>query len=316
MAGWEYTKGLHDLGSGAWTYLQPDGGWGWSNAGLIVDGEESLLVDTLFDERLTGEMLAAMENAAGVGARDIATLINTHANGDHTFGNRLLERAEIIASRASAQEMAEVPPQMLAAMMAQAPSLGQLGKFLTECFGSFDFQGIDFKAPTRTFDGALTLRVGDKVVELIQVGPAHTKGDVLVHVPGNRVVYTGDILFVGGTPIIWAGPVENWIAACERLMGMDVDAIVPGHGPITDRAGVAAVRDYLVYIDREAKQRFDAGLDVEAAIRDIAALGDFSGWGEAERIAVNVDTLYRGYADGDRAPDVMHLFSLMADLAR
>jgi len=323
MADWRYTKGLHDLGNGAWAYLQPDGGWGWSNAGLIVDGEESLLVDTLFDERLTAEMLTAMEDAIGSGARDIATLVNTHANGDHTFGNRLLERAEIIASRASAEEMAEVPPQMLAAMMAQAPSLGQLGKFLTECFGAFEFRGIEFKAPTRTFEGTLSLRVGDKALELIEVGPAHTKGDVLVHVkgdvlvhvPGNKVVYTGDILFVGGTPIIWAGPVENWIAACERLMAMDLDAIVPGHGPITDRAGVAMVRDYLVYIDHEARQRFDAGLDLEAAIRDIR-FGDFSSWGEAERIAVNVDTLYRNYAGDSRPPDVMHLFSLMAELAK
>ena len=60
---WAYRKGLHQIGNGSYAYLQPDGSWGWSNAGLVVDGEESLLVDTLFDLRLTHEMLDSMRAA-------------------------------------------------------------------------------------------------------------------------------------------------------------------------------------------------------------------------------------------------------------
>lgn len=315
MAKWQYTKGLHDLGNGAWAWLQPDGGWGWSNAGLVTDGEEALLVDTLFDERLTAEMLAVMARDTGFGAAEIGTLVNTHANGDHTFGNRLVERAEIVASEASAKEMAEVPPAMLAAMMAAAKDLGALGDYLVDCFGAFDFAGVEMKAPSATFSGRTTRRVGDKEVRLIEVGPAHTRGDVLVHVPGDRVVYTGDILFIDGTPIMWAGPVANWIKACDLIEAMDVETIVPGHGPITDKAGVARVRDYLRYIDGEARARFDAGMDAAEAAKDIA-LGDFASWGDAERIAVNVDTLYGEYRgdDTDAPRDVMRLFTLMAEL--
>ena len=55
-----YTKGLHEIADGVWAYLQPDGGWGWSNAGLIAGDDSSLLVDTLFDLHLTGEMLKQM----------------------------------------------------------------------------------------------------------------------------------------------------------------------------------------------------------------------------------------------------------------
>lgn len=94
---WPYTRGLHDLGNGCYAYLQPDGSWGWSNAGLIADGEESLLVDTLFDLPMTAEMLAAMRDAVPA-ASSIGTLVNTHANGDHVFGNKLVGEAEIIAS--------------------------------------------------------------------------------------------------------------------------------------------------------------------------------------------------------------------------
>ena len=308
-----FTRGLHALGDGAWAYLQPDGGWGWSNAGLIVDGEESLLVDTLFDERLTAGMLAEMDAATGIGAGDITRLVNTHANGDHTFGNRLVRRAEIIASRASADEMPELPPAMLAGLMAQSHAMGELGDYLQRAFGAFDFGGVELTLPTRTFTGELDLKVGDKDVKLIEVGPAHTRGDVLVHVPSDRVVYTGDILFIEGTPIMWAGPVGNWIAAIDRILGMDVETIVPGHGPITDHAGARHVRDYLVYIDREARARFDAGMPAEEAAFDIA-LGDYANWGDAERIAVNVDTLYREYRGDTTAPDIMHLLKLMARL--
>ena len=95
-----YVKGLQEVGEGLYAYLQPGGSWGWSNAGLVVDGEATLLVDTLFDLALTREMLRAMRDAAPAAAR-IDTLVNTHANGDHCYGNQLVSGAEIIASSAA-----------------------------------------------------------------------------------------------------------------------------------------------------------------------------------------------------------------------
>jgi len=132
---WTFTKGLHDLGDGAWAYLQPDGGWGWSNAGLIVDQDQSLLVDTLFDMTLTREMLAQMTDATGLSGNDIDTVVNTHANGDHTHGNACCGKAEIIASAASAAEMEALPAAGLARMMERAESMGAAGKYLLDIFG-------------------------------------------------------------------------------------------------------------------------------------------------------------------------------------
>jgi glyoxylase-like metal-dependent hydrolase (beta-lactamase superfamily II) len=237
-ARWEYTKGLKDIGNGLYAWLQPDGGWGWSNAGLIRDGDASLLVDTLFDMALTREMLDAMADATGIGADKIGTIVNTHANGDHCHGNGCCPQAEIIASEASAKEMAEVPPAMLAQLKKMGAQLGPAGSYFADIFAPFDFENVDERTPTQTFSGTLDLKVGDKDVKLIEVGPAHTGGDVLVHVPGDKAVFTGDILFINGTPLMWAGPVANWIRACETIIAMDVDVIVPGHGPVTDKAGV------------------------------------------------------------------------------
>ena len=72
-------------------------------------------------------------------------------------------------------------------------------------------------------------------MRLIEVGPAHTRGDTLALLPDERVLFSGDILFNGAHPIAWAGPVSNWIAACERILAMDLEVIVPGHGPLADQ---------------------------------------------------------------------------------
>lgn len=316
MARWEYTKGLKDIGNGQFAWLQPDGGWGWSNAGLIVDGEASLLVDTLFDMKLTDEMLRAMKDAAGVAGADIGIVVNTHANGDHCHGNGCCPHAEIIASEASAAEMRSVTPEMLAGIIANAEALGEAGAYFKSIFGMFDFAHVEERLPTQTFSGKMQVQVGNRAVQLIEVGPAHTAGDVLVHVPDASTIYTGDILFIEGTPIMWAGPVSNWIEACDQIIALNPEVIVPGHGPITDLHGVRRVQDYLRYIDGEARKRFEDGLSLEEAIQDIS-LGDFANWGDAERIAVNVSTLYREYEDKlDEPADVVGLFGLMAKVKK
>ena len=308
-----YELGLHDVADGCMAYLQPDGGWGYSNAGLIVGDGASLLVDTLFDLKLTSAMLESMRSVTM--SAPIGTVVNTHANGDHCYGNQLVAEAEIIATRAAADEMQHVPPAMMAGLNA-AP--GEVGELFRHFFGDFEFDGIELTLPTRTFDGRLEVEVGGRTVELIEVGPAHTAGDSIVVVPDSRVVYTGDILFIGGAPIVWAGPLENWIAACDLMLGMDVDSVVPGHGPVTDKAGVVQVRDYLTSVLDSATRCHADGVDVFDAARMIARdmLGAAStkDLGEFGRIAVNVDTVYRSLDPRHETANVIEQFRRMAEI--
>jgi cyclase len=280
---------------------------------LITDGDQSLLVDTLFDLPKTREMLDAMRRAAPKAAAKIGTLVNTHHNGDHCYGNELVGADEIISSKHAAEEMQRESPAVLQGFMKAAPGLGQLGAYIQHCFGAFDFDGITQTLPTKTFSGSMSRQVGDKKIDLIEVGPAHSGGDILVHVPKDRTVFTGDILFIEGTPIMWAGPIANWIKACDTILDLDCETVVPGHGPITDARGVKAVRDYLIYVRDEAKKRFDAGMPAAEAARDIA-LRDYDSWGDAERIAVNVASLYREFSHDHTPPDVAALFGQMAQI--
>ena len=290
-------------------WLPPGGGWGWSNAGMVVDGDHALLVDTLFDLRLTAEMLGAM--GAAVPGAEIGTVVNTHANGDHCYGNQLLRDRRIVATRRAAEEMERVSPARLAGLVASAPTMGAVGDYVQRVFGAFAFDGIELTLPTETFDGTLTVTVGDTPVELVELGPAHTDGDLVAVVPSRRALFAGDLLFIGGHPIVWTGPVAHWIAALDRILAMDVDVIVPGHGPVTDKAGVAELRAYFVELLEAARPLFDAGLaPLEAARR--LRIDRAAGWGEAERLVVNVAACFRDFGGTDVAVDG---FADMAALA-
>jgi cyclase len=309
-----YTKGLHEIGDGLYAYLQPDGGWGWSNAGLVVDGDSTLLIDTLYDLALTEQMLRSMRHAVPAAAR-IDTLVNTHANGDHCYGNQLVGGARIIASERTAAEMTELPPAAMAALLEQAPAMGELGAFFMECFGAFDFDGIELSLPQQTFDGELSLPVGELALELIEVGPAHTRGDTLVHVPARRVLFSGDILFSGAHPIAWAGPVSNWIAACERILAMDVEVIVPGHGPLAKPDAVRELKAYFEYLYERARTCHAEGMTALEAARAIS-LDRWIDWRERERLVVNLANIYAELSGDQEPPNPLAAFEGMAALAR
>ena len=308
-----YTTGLHEVADGVFAWLQPDGGWGWSNAGLLATDGGSLLVDTLFDLELTRTMLDAM--APITYTRPIGTLVNTHANGDHCYGNSLVTDAEVVTTEAAAREMGAVPPSALVALL-QADMGEVTNDYVQQAFGSFTFEGITVPEPTRTFTGRLQIEIGGNQVHLEQVGPAHTAGDLLVYLPDASTVFTGDILFVMGTPIIWDGPVANWVAACDRIIDLGCDVIIPGHGPLTDADGVRSVRGYLTWLEAACRARHATGMSAADTVADLVASDGFAQyrqWGEWERLAVNVRAVYREIDGGDGTiPD---LFAAMAALA-
>jgi glyoxylase-like metal-dependent hydrolase (beta-lactamase superfamily II) len=293
---------LREIGAGVFAYLQR-GSWGYSNAGLIRGQRSSLLVDTLYDVHLTQQMLRQMRRVTG--SAEIGSVVNTHANGDHCWGNQALDGARIISSRATAEEMLELKPSLMATLVRAsrilqgsrtvrravellaragikpAGYLAEAADLVVEAFGSFEFGAIRLRLPDTTFEGTLEVDVGGKRVQLLEVGPAHTRGDVIAYVPSERAVFTGDILFIGSHPIMWAGPVANWIAACDRILALDVDVVVPGHGPITDKAGVQQVREYWSTLLELARLGRAQGVSPDEVARQLFAKWD---WSEAERL--------------------------------
>jgi cyclase len=315
MANRPFTQGVHDVGNGVFGYVQPDGTWGWSNAGLVTSRGETLLIDTLMSVPLTRDMLD--EFAKVPGGDHIDTVVNTHANPDHFFGNGLVADARIIATGKTRKDMAQFDPAMLANLRENYRAMGDAGEFLYETMGRrFDFSGVDaVTLPSTTFEDKLTLHVGDKVVELVDLGPAHTDSDTIAWLPAERVVFTGDLLFNEGHPIMWAGPVENWIAACEYIARLGPEVVVPGHGPITGVEAVRNMQAYFEYVREEARKRWDAGLDFEEAARDIN-MQEYRRWTDPERIVANVFSLYKQWGAEFTPEQQRGLFGAMGRYSR
>ncbi|BCO34592.1 2-hydroxyhepta-2,4-diene-1,7-dioate isomerase [Mycobacterium heckeshornense] len=301
-----YTRGLHQVADRVWAWTLPDGGYGWSNAGLVAGDGASLLVDTLFDLPLTREMLTAMRTVTD--HAPITDALITHSNGDHTHGNQLLDASvRIIAAKGTAEEIAHgVAPEMLA--MIQTADFGPVAtRYARDRFGPFDFSGIRLRNADQTFDDELTIDVGGRPVRLLNLGPAHTAADSVVHVPDAGVLFAGDLLFIGCTPIVWTGPIANWIAACDSMLALDAPTVVPGHGPVTDPDGIRAVRGYFVHIAEAAEAAYRKGLSfVEAA--DTIDLGEYATWLDAERVVANV---YRRYRELDPDTPQLELTALL-----
>ena len=149
-------------------------------------------------------------------------------------------------------------------------------------------------------------------VELLNLGPAHTAADSVVHVPDAGVLFAGDLLFIGCTPIVWAGPIENWVKACDAMISLDAPTVVPGHGPVTDADGIRAVRGYLAYVAEQAEASYREGLSfVEAA--DSIDLGEYASWLDAERLVINVYTHYRGLDSNTPQLPAMGLLAMQAE---
>lgn len=313
MASASEQLGLVKLSDRAYGYLQKDEGLGWSNAGLIAGKDGALLIDTLFDLPLTRKML---DEIAGKVGKPIRQLVNTHHNGDHCWGNQLVADAEIIAHRLFREEMMKTSPDILQALKgapADDPGMALLGKAMEP----FDFSGIKLTPPTLAFDKSLTVYIDDREVELIHVGPAHTSTDVIVFFPEEGVLYAGDIIFRLCTPIGWEGSYDNWIAALDRIVELNPEKVVPGHGPLCGTEGAAEMRNYLEYVYKEARTCFDREMTAAEASKKID-LGPYAGWTEPERIIFNVSRAYREFRGEpiDTPVDFLEMAGVMAEIRR
>ncbi|CAA0083048.1 putative protein YisK [Mycolicibacterium vanbaalenii] len=306
-----FTRGLHEIGDRVWAWILPDGGFGWSNAGLITGDGQSLLVDTLFDAHLTREMLDALRPITdGAPIRDA---LITHSNGDHTHGAMLLDPdVRVVAADTTADEIAnDIPPEMFTFF--QKADLGPaLTQYARDRFGCFDFGGISARHPDVTFAKECSLDVGGRHVDVYNLGPAHTGADSVAHVPDAGVLFGGDLLFFGCTPITWAGPIGNWIAACDSMLALEPQVVVPGHGPVGDANGIRRVREYLRFVTEYADSAHRAGHSMREAA-DRVDLGEFADWLDSERVVANIYQRYRELDQTTPLLGVVELFTWKAE---
>ncbi len=309
----DYPRGLVQVGERTYAFLQPDGSWGWSNAGVVIGDNEAVLIDTFFDLNLTRELLAAVRTVTDL---PIHKIVNTHHNGDHCWGNQLVEGATVIGHhRCRTELLTGASPQVLAGLRDAPEENGAVG-YLKRAFAPFDFADIRIVPPTVTFEDRLWIHPGGTTIRLEYFGPCHTLGDIVAFVPDERVLFAGDIAFIGSTPLVWEGSLINWIATIGRISALKPKVVVPGHGPITDVEGLRSMEAYLGHIVAQGAELKDKGLTPAQAAREID-VGNYAKWSDPERVVLNLMRLWLEL-DGKRPSeriDAMTAFGAMADLA-
>jgi cyclase len=269
---------LDEVSAGIYAYIQPDGSWFLNNTGFLVGRKGVISIDTTATERRTRKYLEAVSS---VTSQPVRTLINTHHHGDHTHGNCLLPLATIIGHPRCREEILNTP---------FPPPAG--------LWTNVEWGDLHPEPPFVTFDDHLTVWVDDLRVELHAVPtPAHTTNDIVAWIPQRSVLFTGDLLFVGGTPFVPMGSVSGSLRALDWLRSFNAQTLVPGHGPVSRASAIDNVEDYLHFVQDAARRGKMAGLTPLDMARQID-LGRFAELSDAERIVGN---LYRAYAELDGA---------------
>ena len=274
-------------------YVQPDGTWWINNTGFIAGTRLVLSIDTCATEARTVAYLDAVERVAGSAPR---VLVNTHHHGDHTNGNCLLPYATIVGHERCRQAIMET------------------GILRLEGFWDHVEWGELVAAPPFvTFEDQLHVHVDDLLVELHHFGTAaHTTNDVVAWIPERGVLFSGDLVFNGGTPFVLMGSVEGSLASLSRLAEFDADVLVPGHGEPCAMDALDVVERYLRFVQATAAEGRSAGLSPLEAARG-ADLGAFAALTDPERLVGN---LHRAYAelDGAGPGDPIDLGAALVDM--
>ena len=302
---------LRQLAPRVFACLQEERGLGTSNSGLVNAGG-GLVVDTFWDLPHTRDMIA---HYARVWSGPARRVVNTHHNGDQTWGNQLFPDAEIIGHRECATGMSRERPDMMMMLRSGRDSADPMVADLARQLQPWDFTGVTLTPPSTLITERTVLDLDGIEAHLVPVGPAHTAGDVIVHLPEAGIVFTGDVLFRLCTPIGWDGTYDGWIGALDTIIGLAPDVVVPGHGPLCGVEGPREMRAYLVHVRDESRHFFERGVPaLEAAAR--IDLGPYAAWTEPERIYFQVERAYRELRGEpyDAPIDVTAMFKGMWDL--
>jgi cyclase len=281
-------------------YIQPDGGWWINNAGFVLGERTVLCIDSCATERRTRALLETIDTVQRrLGRRAEAParmLVSTHQHGDHTNGNCLMPDATIIGH-----------PLCREAII----STGILRP--DGLWEPVEWGVLEPAPPFVTFEHRLNVFVDDILVELRHFNtPAHTTNDVVAWLPEQRVLFTGDLVFNGGTPFVLMGSVAGSLVALDCIAELEPVVIVPGHGEVCGPEVVDVAGEYLRILQRTAAGAIDAGLTPLEAARE-ADLGALGGLGHPERLAGN---LHRAFAEcrGARPGDPVDIAAAFGDM--
>jgi cyclase len=216
-----------------------------------------------------------------VGAQHLLLLCNTHAHGDHVFGNQVFADWPIIAHTGVRENLATRGEETLAGWR-RNPRMAAL------------VADVTLTPPTVVFLETLTLFFDGLEIQVRHLGAAHSGSDSVVWVPQARALFTGDLLFSAIVPAMPPGcNLAAWLQALDTLINLEPAHVIAGHGPMQSPAALADLRDWFLTLRTQVGKARAQGLDRETAIARVSAsMQEASLRGMAERLPPAVGQVF------------------------
>ena len=251
-----------------------------SNALVIVNDEDVVLVDSHVTPAKARDLIASIP---AITDKPVTAVINSHFHWDHAHGNQEFADVPIIGHEYTRMKMATAPldePTYVQGTTGNAATLERLAEQIEaaesdeereglETYRAMfaahaaDFDEIDPLPPDVTMNEKMTLFRGDREIQVMFVGRAHTGGDAVVYFPRDKLVFTGDMLF-GGPSFMGDGYVDEWAETLENLAAIDFDLVVPGHGPpLSDLSAIEKSQEYYRVLWERTAEMHAAGVPAE-----------------------------------------------------
>ena len=306
---------LDTLAAGVYAAIHNDsGGYAICNAGIIDLGDRTLVFDCFMTPEAARDLKRAAEEVTG---HPVSFVVNSHCDNDHIRGNQVfVPGAEIISTSWTRQAIAASEPEQIRYEQENAPNrlagLEQQWKTASPEERSELLMWIGYyrgmiashpelrlTLPTLTFDDTLSLYGTARTVMLRAMGKGHTESDLVLYLPREKLLFAGDLLFVGRHPWLGDGFPWEWKETLRSMSGWDIKRVVPGHGPVSPREALLSLAEYI---------------DTLSAI---AAKGRAAGWTEEEVAALPIPAKYKGWFFGRFYPSNLRaLYQLTPPPAR
>ncbi len=246
------------LGKDIYVFLQPPLVW-YSSTGVIIGDRDVIVVDSLTNATMTEQL---REEIRRVTDKPIRFLINTHSHADHVYTNHLFPEATVISTHRG-REKTEANQKVQR----------EHDALFTRLFPDVDFSGGRYTRQDMSFSGSLSLYQGDREVRVLELGVGHSESDVVVHLPGEKIVFCGDLFLNGMAALPGEGHVSQTIANYKVIEALEADVYVAGHGDPGTLADVRAQRTQLEIQFKYAQECFRQGLSYDAALQTITGDG-------------------------------------------
>jgi len=254
---------------------------GLTNAGIIVGDDSVLIIDSL---RVPSFARDLIKDVKDITDKPIKFVIDTHSHWDHSWGNEEFPDATIIGHKNCYAEMMDVEWNE------------QWRKKVTSSNDPWSEEGniVNITPPNMTFETSMQLYFGGRELDLKYFGKAHTSGDIYIHLPNEKIVFTGDVAQDGGVPYLGDCYPADWPDTDNKLAALPIERFMSGHGPIGDDKALEGARDFIHNLVDSVKSAIADGQNaVQASESVITQLTpEYGNWRSFDRIGENLTSVY------------------------